>query len=160
MTRMLIAYDGSPEARHALTEAARLLRPVDIEILTAWEPVTSQATRALGRTGLPQTTIGAENVGADPAYEDALALSEEGIALARSLGLTARAHLVESTGHTATAISEAAVQLGADVIVAGTRARSGPHTWFTTSTSEGILRKAGIPVFIVPPRASGGDGED
>lgn len=160
MTRMLIAYDGSAEARHALTEAARLLRPVEIDILTAWEPLASQATRALARTGMPQTTAGAENAGADPAYEDALALSEEGIELAHSHGLAARAHLVESTGHTVTALCEAAVQLGADVIVAGTRARSGPQSWFTTSTAEGILRKAGIPVFVVPPRASEDDGDE
>ncbi len=160
MTRMLIAYDGSAEARHALTEAARLLRPVEIDVLTAWEPMTSQATRALGRTALPQTTLGAENLGEDPAYENALALSEEAVALAHSRGLAARAHLVESTGHKVTAICEAAVQLGADVIVAGAPDRSGPQSWFTTSTAEGILRQAGIPVFLVPPRASGDDGED
>ena len=147
MTRMLIAYDGTEEARRALTEAARLLRPIEVDLLTAWEPLTSQATRALGRTGLPQTTLGAEQVGDDPAHEDALRLADDGIALAQSLGLTARSHLMESTGHTATAICEAATQLGADVIVVGPRERSG---WFSSSTTEGILRSAEVPVFVVP----------
>ena len=65
---MLIAYDGSRRARHALVRAAELLRPDTVELITAWEPVTRQTARALGRTGLPQTTVEIDPEGEIPGH--------------------------------------------------------------------------------------------
>lgn len=158
---MLIAYDGTRRARHALVRAAELLRPGTVELITAWEPVTRQTARALGRTGLPQTTveIDAEGEGTDAAQAHALGILDQGTQLARELGLNARAHLVETSGTTSQAIVDAAQELGVDVIVVGTRALSGVRSWFNSSTAEQILQNAGLPVFIVPPEV-GEDGAD
>nr|WP_018022077.1 universal stress protein [Corynebacterium doosanense] len=160
---MLIAYDGSRRARHALVRAAELLRPDTVELITAWEPVTRQTARALGRTGMPQTTveIDPEGEGTDAAQAHALSILEDGVELAHELGLKSRAHLVETSGTTSQAIVDAAKELKVDVIVVGTRGLSGVRSWFNSSTAEQILQNAGLPVFIVPPTGSDGpESED
>lgn len=157
---MLIAYDGTERARRALAYAARLLRPGTVELITAWEPVTRQTARALGRTGLPQTSIELERAGSDdPAQTHAMEILQDGVDYAESLGVRARAHLVETSGTTPQAIVDAAKELDVDVIVAGTRGLSGIRSWFNTSTAEQILQNAGRPVFIVPP-SEDDDGEE
>lgn len=155
---MLIAYDGSTRAARAMEHAARLLRPRRVEILTAWEPVARQAARAVSRTGLHQSTVAPDNVEDDPAYAEALRICKQGIEVAESLGLSGRAHLVESVTTIASAIVDAAQELDVDVIVTGTRALSGFRGWWTNSTAEHIVRNAGLPVFIVPPELD--DDED
>lgn len=163
---MLIAFDGSERARRALESAAQYLRPGAVELITAWEPVTRQTARALGRTGLPQTTVELEYDDHDAAHTHARQALEEGVELATDLGLKARAHLVETSGTTGQAIIDAAKELDVDVIVVGTRALSGVRGWFSTSTAEHILHNAGLPVFIVPPTEDedsdddGADGTD
>lgn len=149
--RMLIAYDGTAAARAALKAAAQLLNPTSVVLLTVWESMASQTTKALSRAGLHQTPTGTEQDGVDPAYEAALELCDDGIAVAQSLGLSAQAHLMETSTTTSAAIVETAKELGADVIVSGTRGLSGPKSWFNTSTAAGILRAAQIPVLVVPP---------
>lgn len=148
---MLIAYDGTERAARAMECAARLLRPLQVEILTAWEPVARQAARAVSRTGMHQSTISPERMEDDPAYEEAMEICQQGVAVAESLGLRGRAHLVESSTTIASAIVDAAQELDVDVIVTGTRALSGFRSWWTNSTADYIVRNAGLPVFIVPP---------
>lgn len=145
---MLIAYDGSEQAGRAIEYAARMLKPATIEVLTAWEPVARQAARAVSPTGMHQPVIHAEE---DPAYEEALRVCREGVAIAEAQGLTGHAHLVECTTSIGQAIVDAAKELDVDVIVAGTRAISGLRSLWSSSTADHIVRNAGLPVFIVPP---------
>lgn len=148
---MLIAYDGSPQAARAMEDAARLLRPTTVEILTAWEPVARQAARAGSRSGLHQSTLAPDTPEEDPAYEEALEICRQGVALAESLGLAGRAHIVECATTIAQAIIDAAAELNVDVIVTGTRALTGFKALWTSSMADQIVRNAGMPVFIVPP---------
>lgn len=144
---MLIAYDGSTEARRALKYAARLLRPQKVEILTAWEPLHRQAARAI-----TLSTVGLEHE--DPAYEAGRATCREGVELAESLGLQARAHMVESATAIWSAIVDSALELRPDVIVTGTRGVTGWKSLWQSSTADNVVHHAGIPVFIVPPLAT------
>lgn len=158
---MLIAYDGTARAQRALAHAVRLLRPGAVELITAWEPVSRQTARALGRTGMPQTPVELDREGdTDPAQQYALDILQDGVEYAQSLGLQARAHLVETSGTTPQAIVDAAKELDVDVIVAGTRGLSGIRSWFNNSTAEQILQNAGRPVFIVPPSEDDTGDED
>ena len=157
---MLIAYDGSERAARAMEYAAQLLRPGNVEILTAWEPVARQAARAVSRTGLHQATIAPERVEDDPAYEEAMRICRQGVDVAAELGLSGRAHLVESATTIASAIVDAAQELDVDVIVSGTRALTGFRSWWSNSTADQIVRNAGIPVLIVPPESDDEDDED
>ncbi|WP_369831019.1 universal stress protein [Corynebacterium sp. 13CS0277] len=149
---MLIAFDGSEEARRALSSAARLLRPRAVDILTAFEPLHKQAARAAGGAGMKQADW-TQIAGDDPAYAEALATCQEGVALAEELGLVARAHLVESTTAIWSAIVDAAEELKPDVIVTGTRAVTGIRSLWQSSTADNVMNHAGLPVFIVPPES-------
>lgn len=149
-TTMLIAYDGSAEARRALEYAARLLRPRKVEILTAWEPLHRQVARAI-----TLTQVSADDE--DPAYLTARDHCREGVDLAESLGLQARAHMVESATAIWSAIVDAAVELRPDVIVTGTRGITGWKSLWQSSTADNVVHHAGIPVFVVPPLATDGD---
>lgn len=150
-TTMLIAYDGSGESRRAIAFAAQLLSPRQVEILTAWEPLHRTAARAGGMSGLHQAEWVADAEDSDPSYARARDTCNEGVELAESLGLAARAHLVEAKTSVWSAIVDAAEVLQPDVIVTGTRNASSWRTLWQTSTAEGVLHNAGIPVFIVPP---------
>ena len=57
-------------------------------------------------------------------------------------------------GKPALEIVKAAEALGADAIVMGTRGLSGPSRLVLGSTTEDVLRKAGVPVLAVPPAAT------
>lgn len=150
---ILVAFDGSAESRRALEHGIRLLRPAEVQILTAWEPLHRQAARAAGGAGMMQSDFSAaiEAEGEDPAYVHALQTCQEGIELARSLGVSAQAHLVESATSIWSALVDAAKELSPDVIVTGTRAIKGLRSLFTSSTAENLVSNAGLPVFIVPP---------
>lgn len=148
---MLIAFDGSEEARRAIVSAARLLSPRQVEILTAWEPLHRTAARAVSMSGLHQAEWVTDIEQNDPAYARARETCNEGVELAESLGLAARAHLVEAETSVWSAIVDAARELEPDVIVTGTRSASVWKTLFQPSTAEGVLHNAGVPVFIVPP---------
>lgn len=141
---MLVAFDGSPESRRALEYAAKLLQPRTVEILTAWEPLHRQAARSVSLI-----TLGAEPE--DPAHSAALKTCQEGVELAQSLGLEARAHMVESATAVWSAIVDAADELRPDVIVTGTRGISGWKSLWQSSTSDSVLHHADVPVFVVPP---------
>lgn len=151
--RMLIAYDGTSIAANALRQAAVLLDAQSVEIITAWEPLTRTNARAASMTGSHQPTFAGDG---DVAYEHALNVCEEGIELAESLGLDARAHMVEHTGNIAQAIADAAEELEVDVIVSGTRGISGVKSWFANSTAANILQVAHCPVFVVPSSTDSG----
>lgn len=148
---MLIAYDGSPQARRAMEYAARLLRPRHVEILTAWEPLHRTAARASSMSGMHQADWVAGAEADDPAYSRARDTCRAGVELAESMGLQARAHMVESATAIWSAIVDAAQELRPDVIVTGTKAVTGIRSLWQTSTADNVVHNAGIPVFIVPP---------
>ncbi|APT85594.1 universal stress protein [Corynebacterium aquilae] len=154
---MLIAYDGSDEAKRALEYASQLLKPQQVDILTAWEPLHRQAARAASGAGMKQADWSQLSEDGDPAYDEALNTCREGVALAESLGLVARAHMVESTTAIWSAIVDAAEELKPDVIVTGTRAVTGIRSLWQSSTADNVVNHAGLPVFIVPPE---NDDED
>ena len=51
-------------------------------------------------------------------------------------------------------IERAAARRRSDLIVIGTHGLSGVRKWFFGSTTEGVLRRARVPVLVVPPAAS------
>jgi nucleotide-binding universal stress UspA family protein len=64
-----------------------------------------------------------------------------------------RLRFVVSLGTPAVEIVKQASRLHADVIVMGTRGLGGASRLFLGSTTEQVLRKAGVPVLAVPPGA-------
>lgn len=71
--------------------------------------------------------------------------------VARSLGQHAGAAAIRTVlGHPAPAIVKAAGQLGADLIVMGSRGLTGPGKWLFGSTTSRVLRTTSIPLLVVP----------
>jgi nucleotide-binding universal stress UspA family protein len=79
--------------------------------------------------------------------------------VALPIGLAPEKWSVETIlGRPAPAIVAVSRQMDADLIVMGTHGRRGPGKLFFGSTAEGVLRRASVPVMVVPrgrPRAAG-----
>ncbi len=147
---MLIAYDGSEEAKRALAYAGSLLRVNKAYILTAWEPLQRQAARTAGASGMMQPDWHAATDNGDPAHDEAVRICREGVELAAEAGFSAEPYLVESETTIWSAIVDAAYELDAGVIVSGTRALTGLRSLFSSSTADAVVKNAGRPVLIVP----------
>lgn len=152
---VLIAYDGSDQARLAVEHAGRFLSAKNAYILTVWEPIHRQAARAAGMSGMMQHDWSAdastEPNDDDPAYTEAVNVCQEGVELARQNGFATEPFLVESGTAIWSAIVDAADELDVDLIVTGTRALSGWKSLLQSSVSDSIIKNAGRPVLIVPP---------
>lgn len=148
---MLIAYDGSDEAKRAIEWAGSLLKVRTAYILTAWEPLQRQAARTAGASGMMQPDWDATVGDGDPAHEEAEQICREGVEMAAKAGFTAEPYLVESETTIWSAIVDAARDLDAGVIVSGTRGMSGLRGLLSSSTADAVLKHAGRPVMIVPP---------
>lgn len=147
---ILIAYDGSPEARGAIAQAARLLPGARAVVLYARQPLEAVAAHLEGHPALEQvrdidatTTDASERLAAEGAQE------------ARAAGLDASprvASIPEAVTHEA--ILAAAEELDASVIVLGSRGRRAVRSLLLGSTSTNVLHGTKRPTLVVPAHAS------
>lgn len=153
---VLIAYDGSDQAKRAVQHSGRFLSAKNAYILTVWEPIHRQAARAAGMSGMMQHGWSSESANGDPeendpAYAEAVNICSEGVDIARENGFVTEPFLVESGTAVWSAIVDAAEELDVDLIVTGTRALSGWKSFLNSSVSDSIIKNAVRPVLIVPP---------
>jgi len=142
--RILIAYDGSAGARHAIEIAAALLPAHRAIVLHAWSP---NAVLVAGFGGMVPP----------PTYDDdalqveAAAVAAEGCSLANAAGLKAQPEIAEvtyqGTWHT---ILDTAEQYEAELIVLGARGLSVVKSIVLGSVSRSVTQHAHIPVLVVP----------
>lgn len=134
---ILWATDGSPEADHALDEALELLAP-------GGRLIAFHAD---------QRFVGSHVAGI-PVYPDEPGRKEriaEQVHDLRERGIDAELFVETTSGSPATAIADAAIDSGAEVIVCGTRALHGVRGLLDASVAAKILRTATVPVVVVPP---------
>ncbi len=150
---ILIAYDGSPPARAAVSEAGRLFAPAEAIVLTVWEPGLAEMMLVPDATGMGSTMLPF-----DPAItqeveraseEHARSVAAEGAALAGKAGLHAQPLAVEDLASPPDAIVEAAEQHGARAIVIGSRGLGALKSKLLGSTSKTVLHHAACPVVVV-----------
>lgn len=148
-TVMVIAYDGTGNARRAVQYAGRLLSASRAVVVTVWTPVQrGPGPVELDLDGPPDP---AEVDDIDMALADAQRTNAEGLTLARAAGLSAEPLCVEITGTVWSTIIEAADSMNADLIVTGTRATTGLRSLVQSSIADHVLRYGHRPVLIVPP---------
>ena len=161
---IVIAYDGSPPARAAVSEAARLFATGEAIVLTVWEPGLAEMMIVPDATGLGSTMLPF-----DPSLtqeveraseERAQSIAEEGAALAREAGLDARPLAVEDLADPPDAIVAAAEQHDARAIVIGSRGLGGLKSKLLGSTSRAVLHRAACPVVVVRHPEEHGAHED
>ena len=92
---MLIAYDGSDNAKRAVDYAGRFLSANRAVLVTAWEPMVRQAARMSGLSGVMQPEWVPDDDVEDIAYTDAKVTLAEGVALAEAAGLTVEGRSAE-----------------------------------------------------------------
>jgi nucleotide-binding universal stress UspA family protein len=147
---ILIAYDGSDNAKHAIAVAGEALAARPALVVTVWESVLGLAYRhpMPGDLGVTQDVVEEMDRGARKAATEA---AEEGVELARSAGLDAEPLAYRGDGSTHEAIVELARDREARTVVVGTRGRSTVKAMLLGSVSYGVVHHCRRPVLAVPP---------
>jgi nucleotide-binding universal stress UspA family protein len=145
--RILIAYDGSENARHAIEVAAKEIGAGPATVVHAWEPLSSASSRlavyaVVAGAGAPELAY---------EREQAQAKAEEGAELARQLGFDANAIAIQGDGPAARALVEYINEQRPRLVVIGTRGLTGVSGYASGSVSHGVASHVRVPVFIVPP---------
>ncbi|MEW9550163.1 universal stress protein [Nonomuraea sp. NPDC050783] len=145
---ILVAYDGSADARTAIEFAAKHLAAEPTVVLTVWEPLLVQLRKHPLAAGV--LAPDAE----DEARAQAEASAREGAELALASGIadvTPRA--VADNESVWKTIVDVADELDASLVVTGTRGLAGVRSVLLGSVSNHVLHHAHRPTLIVPPPA-------
>jgi nucleotide-binding universal stress UspA family protein len=138
---ILICYDGSGEAKHAIAVAASLFGDRDavvVDVGPLEEVAESFAAAGSGAADLDRA-----------AYDGALARAEKGAELARAAGFRAQAR-AEVNAPTWLGITETADEVDAAAIIVGSRSLSRLRRAFEGSVSNDVVEHARRPVLVVP----------
>jgi EmrB/QacA subfamily drug resistance transporter len=146
---ILIAFDGSENARHAIRVAARELGGHRAAVVHVWEPLTGD-----GPVGTPALAAGSREAEIELEAERAQATAEEGATLARAAGFDAEAHALRTEGSIGAAIVDYATGNGTRLVVVGTRGLSGVRSALAGSVTNHVSHNVLVPVLAVPPEDS------
>ncbi|MFI7635568.1 universal stress protein [Nonomuraea sp. NPDC049400] len=144
---ILIAYDGSDDAKAAIAFAGKIMPGESAVVLTVWERVAMTSARA--SVGLMMTIdqLGEE----DKAIEEAMKeLAQNGANLANQAGLDATPRCDVDSLAVWSTIVDVANEIDAKLIVTGTRGLGGVRSLLLGSTSDRVLHHAHRPVMVVP----------
>jgi nucleotide-binding universal stress UspA family protein len=143
--KLLIAYDGSPNARSAMHTVASLFPGATAVLLYARQPMEGFAAHLEGHPALEELQ------GLDAAALDVSErIAAEGAQLARSLGLIAEPLISSTMARASDAIVDAAEELNIDLIVLGSRGLRGFTATLLGSTSANVLHHATRPTLVIP----------
>ena len=133
---ILCPVDMSPSSRAALLAARTMADRFDtqLSVLFVDDPLLSRAEMKFDEDELKRRT-----------QAELARFVEEAI------GPRQRCAYDIAAGDPASEIIEAVGRLGADLIVMGTQGNSGPKRLFFGSTADGVLRRATVPVLVIPP---------
>ena len=144
---ILIAYDGSDQAKAAIVQAGQELRtPRDAIAVSVFEPLA-----ALPFWGVAYARVPAGF--AEEAEQQASEVAAEGAALAREAGFDAEAAAVEGSP-VWERIVDLAKDRGAGMIVIGSHGRSGVRYAALGSVATAVAHHATVPVLIARTEAS------
>jgi nucleotide-binding universal stress UspA family protein len=143
---LLLCYEGSDDAKHAIEHAGRVLGGRDALVLTVWQP-----TLALGNSasaGAADSTL--DFVEVDSAAADlGERVARAGVRIAQQAGLHAKPVAVTATGPVWKTIVEIADRHDAAIIVMGSRGLTGLRPKSQGSVSSAIVHHADRPTLII-----------
>jgi nucleotide-binding universal stress UspA family protein len=139
-TTLLWATDGSPEADLALSEALELLAP-------GGRLVAFHCDQRFWRDRAAGAPVLADEF-------DRRRHIEEQVEELRAAGIDAEVDVETAYHGTPREIGAVADHAGADAIVCGTHGVGGPFGLLTGSVAADLLRRATVPVIVVPARTA------
>jgi nucleotide-binding universal stress UspA family protein len=146
---ILLAYDGSPTAGHAISAAHELLGDVSATVLHVWDPpanmLPADPTGGL-MTWSPGQIADLEAVVLERAHRVLAA----GVARARDAGFIAEGELARTVAAPWRAILDAADAVDARLIVVGARGHSAAGSLLLGSVSNAVVHHAKRAVLVVP----------
>jgi nucleotide-binding universal stress UspA family protein len=143
---LLLCYDGSEDARHAIERAGALLGGRRALVLTVWQPTHGLGSFAwAGATASMVDFFKLDRAAA----EDAGNIAQEGVRIAQDVGLKAEPVTVEDTGPVWRTIVEIAGQHDAATIVIGSRGLTGIHSMLLGSVSSAVVHHADRPTLVI-----------
>jgi nucleotide-binding universal stress UspA family protein len=146
---ILIAYDGSPDARAAIASAGELYPGEPATVLVVWQPFLEVMAHSGAGLGLVPGMVDFEAI--DQANEQAARdRAFDGVELAREAGLNSQPRTRCQRTTIADAILEEADAVGASAVVVGTRGLRGVKSMLLGSVSHAVLQHADRPVVVVP----------
>jgi nucleotide-binding universal stress UspA family protein len=143
---LMLCYDGSEDARHAIRRAGGLFAGRRALVVTVWQP-----TAAPGGLGFAGETAGLVDLFAldRAAAETGDRVAGEGARLAREAGLLAEPLAVQAAGPVWKTIIELADRDDAATIVMGSRGHAGLRAMLLGSVSSSVVHHADRPTLIV-----------
>ena len=153
-TPLMLCYDGSDPAKHAIERAADLLRTRNALVLNVWQ--TTVGLGSFAWAGATENMI--DYVGLDrAAAELGGRIVSEGVRVAQHAGLEAEPLAVKATGPVWTTILEVAERYDASMIVIGSRGLTGLRSILLGSVSTAVVHHADRPTLVIHS-PSGEDG--
>ena len=146
---ILIAYDGSDDGKSAIARAGELLTPGPALVVTIW----STAERVLSTSAGAATYAPIFGEIDELERSNARATAEQGVALAREVGLDARP-LVARSRNVWRAILDLAAEHDARAIVVGSRGQGGVADVLLGSVPGRVVHHADRPVLVVRAKRS------
>lgn len=144
---LLLCYDGSAEAAHAIARAGATFAGRRALVLTVWQSTGPLGSLAWsGATETMDTFVEADR----RAAEFGGRLASEGVRIAETSGLAAEPLAVESTGAVWRTILEIAERHDAATIVMGSRGLTGIRSMLLGSVSSAVVHHAARPALIIP----------
>jgi nucleotide-binding universal stress UspA family protein len=146
---VLLCFDGSGPARHAIEQSARLLAPAPAVVVHAWLALSrvllwSPVFPSPGPLAAPAAEI-------DEACRDAgRRIVDDGVTVARRAGFDAEALLVESRHGAWRTIIALANERDARLIVIGSHGISPITSALLGSVAAGVVHHADRPVLVMP----------
>ena len=147
---ILVCYDGSPSAKHALTVAQAALAPGPATLLHVWNP-PFPAADSFGLADAPsgQSLDELEQF----TLERAQLILRQGQELAREMEFVIEPRLARSGPSLWKTILDTAADLNADLIVVGTRGTTAVQSALLGSVSNAVVHHSDRPVLVVPDAA-------
>jgi nucleotide-binding universal stress UspA family protein len=147
---ILIAYDGSEDAKSAITRAGELLTPGPALVVTIWPA----AERSVSTSAGPATYAPIFGEIDELERSNARATAEQGAALAREVGFDASPLVARSDRNIWRAILDLGAEHDASAIVVGSRGQGGLADVLLGSVPGRVVHHADRPVLVVRAKRS------
>jgi nucleotide-binding universal stress UspA family protein len=143
---LVVCYDGSEDAKHAIERAGDLLPDRHVLVVTVWQPIAGGAS--LAWAGM--TISGVNSVQLDrEAAEEGARIANEGIRIAQAAGLRAEPLVVEATGPVWKTILDLADDHHAAMIIMGSRGLTGMRSMLLGSVSSALAHHSDRPTLVI-----------